>query len=84
MRRAFLGQGVQLLDSEEEHINQILWEALLSAPDTNAASLRAGALKAALNQQHKQALLPKPLPRDSSHDINHVWRRRGSINKLIF
>lgn len=27
----------------EDHINQILREALLSAPDTNAASLRAGA-----------------------------------------
>lgn len=62
MRRAFLRQRGQVLDSDEEPINQILWEVLLSAPDTNAASLRAGALKAALKQRHKQALLPKPSP----------------------
>lgn len=35
----------------EDHINRILWEARLSAPDANGASLGAGALKAALNQQ---------------------------------
>lgn len=38
-----------LQELEEDHINQILREALLSAPNINAASLTAGALKAGFN-----------------------------------
>lgn len=55
-----------LRELEEDRINQILQEALLSAPATNAASLRAGDLKAALNQQ------PSPC---------HPWVREASMRE---
>lgn len=64
LARVAASKNVELLwELEEDHINQILREALLSAPDTNAASLRAEALKAALNQQpspQQQANTSKP------------------------